>query len=65
MQLDRAEQELLDSVERGDWRSIAHREKEAKRYQGNAKSAFRKDGSDASDMSDLSDPSDSDGAEAC
>ncbi|MBI2906192.1 MAG: antitoxin [Chloroflexi bacterium] len=43
MQLDRAEQELLDSVERGEWQSIADREEEAKRYQAYARATFRKD----------------------
>lgn len=43
MQLDKVEQELLDSVERGEWQSIPDLEKEGKRYQEYAKATFRKD----------------------
>ena len=43
MKLDREEKQLLDSVERGDWKTIPDFEKEAKRYQEYAKATFRKD----------------------
>ena len=43
MKLDREEKQLLDSVERGDWKAIPDFEKEAKRYQEYAKATFRKD----------------------
>ena len=37
------EQELLESVERGEWRQIPNFEQEAKRYQNYARATFRKD----------------------
>lgn len=43
MQLDKVEQELLDSVERGEWQSLPDLEKEGKRYQEYARATFRKD----------------------
>lgn len=43
MQLDRTEQELLNSVEQGEWQSIPNLEKESQRYQEYAKATFRKD----------------------
>lgn len=43
MKLSKDEKELLDSVERGEWRTIPNFKKEAKRYQEYAKASFRKD----------------------
>ena len=43
MKLSKKEKELLESVERGEWESVANFEIEAKRYQEYAKSTFRKD----------------------
>ncbi|MEA1958146.1 MAG: antitoxin [Chloroflexota bacterium] len=43
MKLDKTEQELLNSVEQGEWKNISDLEKEAKRYQEYAKATFRKD----------------------
>lgn len=43
MKLDSEEKQLLDSVERGEWKTIPNFEKEAKRYQEYAKATFRKD----------------------
>ena len=43
MKLSKDEKELLDSVERGEWKTIPNFEKEAKRYQEYAKATFRKD----------------------
>jgi predicted DNA binding CopG/RHH family protein len=40
---DKDEKELLDSVERGEWRAIPDSEKESRRYQKYARAAFRKD----------------------
>jgi len=37
------EKEVLDSVERGEWRTIPDVEKESHRYQSYARSTFRKD----------------------
>ena len=37
------ERELLESVERGEWRRVPDFEKEAKRYQDYARATFRKD----------------------
>jgi predicted DNA binding CopG/RHH family protein len=41
--LDREEQELLESFERGEWRSVAGREVEVERYRGYARATFKKD----------------------
>ena len=43
MKLSKEEKELLDSVERGEWRTIPNFKKEAKRYQDYARATFRKD----------------------
>jgi predicted DNA binding CopG/RHH family protein len=43
MNLTAEEQELLESVERGDWRRIPDFEEEAERIQATAKATFRKD----------------------
>ena len=43
MNLTPEEQELLDSVENNEWRSIADVENESKRYQAYAKATVRKD----------------------
>ena len=43
MKLDKEEQELLDSVERGEWKSIPGFKKKAKLYQEYARATFRKD----------------------
>lgn len=43
MKLSKEEKELLDSVERGEWRTIPNFKKEAKRYQEYARATFRKD----------------------
>lgn len=43
MKLSKDEKELLDSVERGEWKTIPDFKKEAKRYQEYAKATFRKD----------------------
>ena len=43
MKLDKEEKELLDSVERGEWKTIPNFEEEAKRYQEYARATFRKD----------------------
>jgi len=37
------EKEILDSIERGEWRTIPDVEKESHRYQQYARSTFRKD----------------------
>lgn len=41
--LTQEEQELLESVERGEWRRIPDFENEAMRYQEYARATFRKD----------------------
>ena len=41
--LNREERELLTSVERGEWRSVKHVEKERARYRGYARAMFKKD----------------------
>lgn len=43
MKLSKEEKELLESVERGEWKTIPHFKKEAKRYQEYARATFRKD----------------------
>lgn len=43
MKLTKKEKELLESVERGEWKSVPDFEIEAKRYQEYAKATFRKD----------------------
>ena len=43
MKLSKDEKELLDSVERGEWKTIPDFKKEARRYQEYAKATFRKD----------------------
>ncbi len=43
MKINKDEKEILDSVERGEWRTIADVEKESDRYQKYARSTFRKD----------------------
>ncbi len=41
--LDRQEQELIESVDRGEWRSIVGSTKARKRYQEYAEATFKKD----------------------
>ncbi len=43
MKLSKEEKELIDSVERGEWKTIPNFKKEAKRYQEYARATFRKD----------------------
>ena len=43
MKLSKKEGELLDSVERGEWRTIPNFGKEAERYQEYATATFRRD----------------------
>ena len=43
MKLSKDEKKLLESVERGEWKSIPDFEIEAERYQEYAKATFRKD----------------------
>lgn len=43
MKLTREEQELLDSVERGEWKRVADFEQEAARYREAARATLRKD----------------------
>ena len=40
--MSKEEKELLESVERGEWKTIPDFEKEAKRYQECARATFRK-----------------------
>jgi len=41
--LTQEERELLKSVERGEWRSVANLERERARYQGYARATLKKD----------------------
>jgi predicted DNA binding CopG/RHH family protein len=41
--LDKSERELLKSVESGEWRSVADKEDELKRYGEYARATFKKD----------------------
>ncbi len=43
MKIDKDEKEILDSVEKGEWRTIPEVEQESRRYQKYARAAFRKD----------------------
>jgi predicted DNA binding CopG/RHH family protein len=43
MKTNKDEKEILDSVERGEWRTISNVEKESRRYQKYARATFRKD----------------------
>ena len=43
MKLTKEEKDILESVERGEWRRIPDFEKEAKRYQEYARATLRKD----------------------
>jgi predicted DNA binding CopG/RHH family protein len=43
MKLDADEQKLLDSVERGEWKSLKGGKRERTRYSPYAKATFRKD----------------------
>ena len=43
MKLSKEEKELLDSVERGEWKTIPNFKEEAKRVQEYARDTFRKD----------------------
>ena len=43
MNLSKEEKELVDSVERGEWRRIPHFKKEAARYRESARATLRKD----------------------
>ena len=43
MKLTKKEKDLLNSVERGEWRRIPDFEKETKRYQESSRATLRKD----------------------
>jgi predicted DNA binding CopG/RHH family protein len=43
MKMNKDEKEILDSIERGEWKTISEIEKETHRYQKYARAAFRKD----------------------
>lgn len=43
VRLDREEEELLDSFEREEWRSVEEREAEIERYRDYARATFKKD----------------------
>jgi predicted DNA binding CopG/RHH family protein len=43
MKLEQDEKEILESVERGEWRSSKATERNRRRYAGYAKATFRKD----------------------
>jgi predicted DNA binding CopG/RHH family protein len=43
MKPNKDEKEILDSVERGEWRTISGAENESRRYQKYARATFRKD----------------------
>ena len=43
MKQSKEEKDILDSVERGEWKTIPNFKKEAKRYQEYARVTFRKD----------------------
>lgn len=43
MKLSKDEKELLESVEKGEWKTIPDFKREAQRYQEYAKATFRKD----------------------
>ena len=43
MKLSKEEKEIVESVERGDWKRIPNFKKEAKRYQEYARETLRKD----------------------
>lgn len=43
MKLSKREKEIVESVERGDWRSVRDVKKHIKRYQGYARATVRKD----------------------
>ena len=43
MKLSKQEKEIVESVERGDWRSVRGVKKQIKRYQDYAKATVRKD----------------------
>jgi predicted DNA binding CopG/RHH family protein len=43
MKISKDEKEILDSVERGEWKAIPELGKESQRYQKYARAAFRKD----------------------
>jgi len=43
MKLKKEEKEILDSVERGEWKQVPNFKREAKRFQESAKATLRKD----------------------
>lgn len=43
MKLTKEEKEILDSVERGEWKQVPDFKREAKRFQESAKATLRKD----------------------
>ncbi len=43
MKLDKEEQDILDSFERGEWKPVANREREIARHVGYAKNTVAKD----------------------
>jgi len=43
LKLDKEEQDLVDSFERGEWRSVPNFEQEKKKYEEIAAATFRKD----------------------
>jgi predicted DNA binding CopG/RHH family protein len=42
-ELDKEEQEILESFEKGEWEPVPNKEEEIRRYAGYAKSALKKD----------------------
>jgi len=44
MKMNKDEKEILDSIERGEWKTISEIEKETHRYQKYARAAFRHQG---------------------
>jgi predicted DNA binding CopG/RHH family protein len=43
MKLTKEEKEILDSVERGEWKQVPNFKREAKRFQESAKATLKKD----------------------
>jgi predicted DNA binding CopG/RHH family protein len=43
MKLTKEEKEILDSVERGEWKQVPNFKREAKRFQESAKASLKKD----------------------
>ena len=51
IELDEEEQELEDSFERGEWRSVKNLDAEIERYQSNARSSSNKSAVDSDEES--------------